>query len=145
MISIKHVTVNNFNQRFYLFFLLDKNFTVTASLGSILKRFQIEKKFFRNNNQGLSFFYMFIKELMAFSLKQQLFKRVLNFCIFSGFSRKLFFFFSKFFLLLFGLSNNSIFLFLPSYSFSILKTKKYKAIKKAYRRSIIKVERQISF
>jgi len=127
------------NQRFFFIMqsLLKTHFSF--SVGTVLKKNDVLDKYLRNSSQGLFFFFKFILNI----LKEDFSNFFLFF--FYGFVTKFFFFFSKFVNSFFFSKESCFFFFSPKVSFYFKKYKKYKAIKKSYRRSIKRIESRYYF
>ena len=137
------------NQRFFFFFdSFNKNFFL--SVGIVLKQLNVLSKGYRSTVKG---FVLFIKATQLVMNMYNFEKNHRNFyfsdlffvLFFSGFSKKFFFFVNKFLVtsFFFGLST-SFFVFIPKVSFVFKKIKKYKAIKRSYRKHFITLESTMS-
>jgi len=130
------------NQRF--FFFLDFNYhKFFLSIGVVLKQLQVSSKGLRSTSRG---FLLFLKssQIILTNIFNS-FSSVYTLFFFSGFSKKFFFFINKFISSLFFFNLfTSFFIFLPKISFLPRKLKKYKAIKRVYRKKFLSIESSIA-
>ena len=133
------------NQRFFFFYSFN-TFKGFLSIGLVLKQLNILNKGYRSTSRG---FLLFLKssQLLINNILSKILNSSLNVYLlffFSGFSKKLFFFINKFTSSLFFLNLlPSFFIFLPKFSFLPNKLKKYKAIKRVYRKKFLSLEKSL--
>jgi hypothetical protein len=139
---------------FFFFLLFSKGFTATYSVGLILHLYKLTKKALRTSNHGFFLFFSFLKNIFQKELEKLFtlvdlseYKYILNLVFFYGYTKRMLFLVSKLFtnnlLDLLKLPNStSLFFFKPRVSFTALKLKKKKSIKKSYKRQIIRIEQR---
>ena len=133
------------NQRFFFFFksIFNSSF---ISIGTVLKSLNILTKGLRNTTKGFLLFLKATQVLISFFFNKPFFAfknlKPFSFFFFTGFSKKFFFFISKLLsTTLFFNKTDSLFIFLPKISFCLNKIKKFKAIKRSYRKRFISLEK----